>query len=300
MSESNALESLLKRDRIVVIAGLVGVIVAAWICILLGAGTGMTAFEMTVMSQRTGLTPSLGPADDNAGQPVSMAATRDGTANGMAGMAMDVMTPVAWTPGYALVMFFMWWIMMVAMMLPSAAPVVLLFAAVRRRQSGRRSPYAPVGSFAAGYLVAWGGFSLFAIALQWGLERAALLSPMMASTSVVLGGVLLLAAGIYQLTPLKHACLRHCRSPLQFLSQRWRQGPFGALRMGFEHGSFCLGCCWVLMGLLFFGGVMNLYWIIGLAVFVLLEKSIPAGIRLGWVGGIGLIAWGSVLIVSAV
>lgn len=297
MTEGTALESVLKRDRIVVIASLVGVIAVAWLYILLGAGMGMTAFEMTAVTPQTDLTPPLGAVYDIAGTTPSMVATSGETTMGMSEMAMDAMTPVAWTPGYALLMFFMWWIMMVAMMLPSASPTILLFAAVSRRRHKPGSPYAPVGSFAVGYLLAWGGFSLFAIALQWGLERVAMLSSMMASTSVMLGGVLLLAAGTYQFTPFKDACLRHCRSPLHFLSHHWRKGTFGALRMGFEHGSFCLGCCWVLMGLLFVGGVMNLYWIIGIALFVLLEKIIPAGHRLGWIGGVGLMAWGSVLIV---
>jgi predicted metal-binding membrane protein len=187
--------------------------------------------------------------------------------------------------------------MMVAMMLPSAAPMILLYAAVNRKAHERGAPFVPTGVFAVGYLATWGVFSLLAVTLQWGLERTALLSSMMASTSLVLGGLLLIAAGAWQLTPLKHACLKHCRSPLHFLSHHWRKGRGGAFRMGVEHGAFCLGCCWFLMGLLFYGGVMNLYWIVGLAAYVLLEKTVPAGHWLGSAAGVGLIAWGGVLLI---
>ncbi|MFQ5971742.1 MAG: DUF2182 domain-containing protein, partial [Alphaproteobacteria bacterium] len=193
-------------------------------------------------------------------------------------------------------MFFMWWIMMIAMMLPGAAPMILLYALVNRRQRRRGAPFVPTGVFALGYVLAWAAFSVGAAGLQWGLERTGLLSSMMASTSVAFGGMLLIGAGIYQLSPLKQACLRHCRAPVDFLSRRWRKGRLGALGMGIEHGAFCLGCCWVLMGLLFLGGVMNLYWIIGLAVFVLLEKTLPAGHRLGAATGLGLVAWGGALV----
>jgi predicted metal-binding membrane protein len=142
----------------------------------------------------------------------------------------------------------------------------------------------------------WGAFSVLAAGTQWGLERVGLLSALMSSTSGLFGGILLLAAGLYQLTPLKHACLRHCRSPLQFMTHHWRHGTSGALHMGIKHGAFCLGCCWLLMGLLFVGGVMNLYWIIGLTVFVLLEKTIPAGHWLGALTGIGLMVGGGWLL----
>ena len=126
-----------------------------------------------------------------------------------------------------------------------------------------------------------------------------LLSSMLASTSLVLGGVLLIGAGAWQLTPLKQAWLKHCRSPFHFITHAWRKGHFGALRMGLEHGAFCLGCCWFLMGLLFYGGVMNLYWVAGFALFVLLEKTIPAGHWLGRVTGGGLIAWGCYMMALA-
>ncbi len=230
---------------------------------------------------------------------VADASDGGGALSEMVDMAMDAMQPMAWTAGTGVLMFFMWWIMMVAMMLPSAAPMVLLFAAVNRKQRNAGSPYTPTGIFAFGYLAVWGFFSLLATAVQWGLERTELLSSMMVGTSVVLGALLLIAAGVWQLTPLKSACLKHCRSPIHFLSHHWRKGRLGAFRMGVQHGGFCLGCCWFLMALLFYGGVMNLYWIVGLALFVLLEKVLPGGHRLGGVAGVGLIAWGGLLLAGS-
>jgi predicted metal-binding membrane protein len=176
------------------------------------------------------------------------------------GMAHMLMAPSAWSPGYALLMFLMWWLMMIAMMLPSAAPVALLHAGLTRQ----------------------------------GLARA-----MMMSTSGLLGAGLLLAAGLWQLTPLKAACLRHCRSPLSFLSGNWRPGIGGAFRMGAVHGTYCLGCCWFLMALMFYAGVMNLIWTIGLALFVLAEKMLPAGVAFGRISGLLLIAAGAWLGISA-
>jgi predicted metal-binding membrane protein len=208
----------------------------------------------------------------------------------LAGAGMAMTTHAVWTPGYAVLMFFMWWVMMVAMMLPSAAPMILLFAAVNRKQRETGHPHVKTSIFTAGYLAAWAGFSLVAVILQWAFERSGFLSPMLVGTNEIFGGVLLLAAGIYQLTPIKHACLRHCRSPLAFLSTNWRQDARGALRMGLVHGAFCVGCCWFLMGLLFFGGVMNLYWIAGIALFVLFEKTVPAGHWLGYATGVALLA----------
>jgi predicted metal-binding membrane protein len=213
----------------------------------------------------------------------------------MAGM---IMAPAIWTAGYAALMFAMWWVMMAAMMLPSAAPILLLFARLNRNARGDR-PYAPTGIFALGYLAAWGLFSAIATLLQWALESVGLLSPMMTTTSWRLGGAIVIAAGLWQITPLKNVCLRHCRSPLGFLMQGWRPGWGGAFRMGAEHGAFCLGCCWFLMGLLFFGGVMNLFWIAGLALYVLIEKTIPIGDWVGRFAGIGLAAWGIWLLAAA-
>jgi predicted metal-binding membrane protein len=300
MAEPSPLESLLRRDRLVVIAALGAVIVACWAYILAGAGMGMSALEMTGMTAA----PPAGMAElggdgsrMNDGGMAGMTMD-EGASGAMQEMAMAAMAPAAWTPGYAALMLSMWWIMMMAMMLPSATPMILLFAIVNRRQREKGAPYVPTGIFAAGYLLVWGAFSVVAVAAQWGLERTGLLSSTMASTSVILGAGLLIAAGAYQLSPLKHACLRHCRSPLFFIAHHWRPGELGALRMGIEHGAFCAGCCWFLMALLFYGGIMNLYWIIGLALFVLLEKTVPAGHWLGRIAGVLLIAWGGALLLA--
>ena len=201
-----------------------------------------------------------------------------------------------WTPFYFLLMFLMWFVMMIAMMLPSASPMILLFSAINKKNNERGNSVVSTGVFVAGYIAVWGGFSFIATFLQWGLNEMALLTTMMASASPQFGSALLVAAGIYQLTPLKHACLRHCRSPIDYLGHRWKNGAAGALVMGLEHGLFCLGCCWVLMALLFYGGVMNLKWIIGLALFVLLEKVIPAGHWIGRLSGVILIVWGIAII----
>lgn len=294
VASDTALEALLKRDRLVVTGGLAGVIALAWAYLLLGAGMNMTAFEMTSMSEPAG----LGQAADTASG-ASPEEVGEGALSRAMDMAVAAMQPMAWTAGTAAVMVFMWWIMMMAMMLPGAAPMILLFAAVNRKQRAAGSPYVPTGVFAVGYLAVWGLFSLLATAAQWGLERSELLSSTMVGTSVVLGALLLIAAGLWQLTPLKHVCLKHCRSPVHFLSRHWHKGRLGAFRMGVEHGAFCLGCCWFLMALLFYGGVMNLYWIVGLALFVLIEKVLPFGHRIGGVAGVGLLAWGGLLLAGS-
>ena len=186
--------------------------------------------------------------------------------------------------------------MMAAMMLPSAAPAILLVAALAR-QRGERHAIASSWQFALGYLAIWGAFSLVATGLQFALDRAGLLSETMASGSVVLAALLLIAAGVYQWTPWKEACLRQCRSPIEFLTRYWRQGAFGPVRAGAWHGAFCLGCCWMLMALLFVGGLMNMFWIAGLALLVLVEKLFPFGRRVSQVTGAALIGWGVFVLV---
>jgi predicted metal-binding membrane protein len=205
---SRAIEAMVRRDRLIVICGLAIVVVIAWTYILSGAGTGMSAFDMT--------SPPAVSADSGVT------------------LATSALQPMGWTVGTATLMVFMWWIMMIAMMLPGAAPMILLFATVNRKGAERGTPYVPTGVFAAGYLAMWRAFSVVATGLQCGLESTGLL----------------IAAGAWQLTPLKQVCLRHCRRPLHFISHRWRKGRVGALRMGLEHGAFCLaaagsswGCC---------------------------------------------------------
>ena len=200
---------------------------------------------------------------------------------------------------YALLLFVMWWGMMLAMMLPSAAPAILTYGALSRKYSQKGTHAAPLGLFVAGYALVWTGFSVIAVALQLLFRDVIALSMMMAMTSGVLGGVLLVAAGLYQFSPLKAACLRKCQSPLIYLGSNWKPGNAGALLMGLQHGVYCLGCCWVLMGLLFYGGVMELRWIVGLALYVAAEKLIPAGNRLSQFTGLLLIGWGGITIYRA-
>jgi len=279
------LESVLRRDRLVVVIALVAVIVLSWVYVLAGAGMGMSAFEMTRMTQPVGVIDSTQPSM----QGISMGGSAVG----------GTMVTGAWTVGYAVVIFFMWWVMMFGMMLPSAAPLLLLFARMMRKEKDKGAPYVPTGVFALGYVIMWAAFSAIATGAQWGLEASGLLSGIMVGTSAVLGAGLLIAAGVWQLTPWKNACLRHCRSPIGFLSAHWRPGRTGAFKMGLVHGAFCLGCCWFLMALLFYGGVMNLYWIIGLALYILIEKLLPAGARIGQLTGVILIAWGAMLLFYA-
>ncbi len=204
---------------------------------------------------------------------------------GMEGMYMGAV-PV-WNAPYFVMMTVMWAVMMVGMMVPSAAPAILLYASMHRNTG--HAPYMSTAGFVAGYLAVWTAFSVAAVFAQWGLDAAALLSPMMVSTSPYLGAGLLAAAGIFQLTPWKNACLSHCRSPFAFFQQHWQTGKLGAFRMGARHGAYCLACCWALMLLLFFGGVMNLMWIATITVFVLLEKAAPFGRHAGKVTGIAMI-----------
>lgn len=188
------------------------------------------------------------------------------------GLPMGGTALTDWSAGSLLPLFLMWAGMMVAMMLPSAAPMILTFAAVSRNRRRQERPYVPVAIFVAGYVAIWVAFSVLAAIAQWILHREALLSPAMASSSAWLGGILLLAAGVFQFTPLKHACLAQCRAPFDFIMTRWREGARGAFRMGVEHGLFCAGCCWALMGLLFVTGVMNIVWIAAITLLVGLEN----------------------------
>jgi predicted metal-binding membrane protein len=191
----------------------------------------------------------------------------------------------------------MWVVMMVAMMVPTAAPMILMYVTINRRQQGQRASLLPTAVFLGGYLLVWTGFSALAALAQWGLHSAALLSSMMVNTSPVLGGVLLLSAGIFQWTPWKYTCLKHCRSPLGFLMTDWRDGTWGALQMGLRHGGYCTGCCWFLMALLFVAGVMNLLWVATITAFVLVEKIVPRGDLVGRIAGGGLVLAGVALLI---
>jgi predicted metal-binding membrane protein len=252
MSSTTLTERIVRREQMLIGLGLAVITGLAWYYVLIGAGTGMSTIAMT-----TWQFPPPRPATMMVGD---------------------------WNAGYWLTMLLMWWVMMIAMMIPSAAPMILLYARVFRHGQARgqiAASLVPTGAFAAGYLVCWLGFSALATALQYTLEQAALVHGMwMWSTSRWLTAGLFVAAGLFQLTPVKAACLEHCRAPAAFLSRHWRPGRLGAFRLGLVHGAYCLGCCWALMLLLFAAGIMNLVWIAGLAILVLLEKLAPFGANL--------------------
>ena len=259
MVSGSLVEGALRRDRLLVVSGLLFVVVLSWAYLLTGAGM-MQGMGDALMPMSTG----------------------------------------PWTPGYAVIVLVMWAVMMAAMMLPSAAPMILLYATIARRRGGRgETASASSGVFAFGYLAIWAAFSLAATALQFALEQAALMSPTMQTTSVALAGAVLVAAGLYQWTPLKQACLRYCSSPLAFIMTHWRPGTAGAFSMGLRHGTYCVGCCWLIMLLLFVGGIMNFGWIAGIALFVLVEKLVPAGHWIGRGAGVLLVVWGAATLLAA-
>ena len=251
------MEAILKRDRAIVIAALAAIALVAW---------GYMVYEARAMYHTSVCY--------------------------CAGMKMSGPDTGPWSVGTLLPLFLMWAEMMVAMMIPSAAPMILTFAMVNRKRREQKQPFVPTGIFLLGYLAVWTGFSVLAAVAQWILHALALLSPMMVSTSPLLGGGLLMVAGVFQWTPLKSACLTHCRSPLSFLMTDWGEGKWGAFFMGLKHGAYCTGCCWFLMALLFVAGVMNVWWIAIIALFVLLEKVVPEGLVVGKVAGVLLVAWG--------
>lgn len=247
------LVALLRRDRWVVAGCLSAAVALAWGSLVLAPGPGMPE---------------------------------------MAGMAMP-MPPAPWGPGRFAAVAAMWVAMMAAMMLPGAAPVLLLHATIARRRREGGGAASGAGLFALGYLLVWSTVAVGATALQAALDAGRLLSHAMALSSQALAGLLLLAAGLYQWSPLKQACLRQCRSPLEFLLAHWRDGPAGAVAMGLRHGLVCLGCCWALMGLLFVGGTMSLAWAAALAVVVAVEKAAPGGPWIGRALGVLLMLWGA-------
>lgn len=208
------------------------------------------------------------------------------------GAAMMASQPAGPMPTALVLAFAMWFVMMTAMMLPSAAPAVLAYGALVRKHNEHGSAIPSAWIFVSGYLVAWAGFSVAAVLLQTALEHWSLLTPMLASVDQSLSGALLLAAGAYQLSPWKDACLSKCRNPIQFFITHWRAGSAGALRMGVTHGAYCVGCCGMLMLVLFAVGVMNLLWIAVVAGFVFVEKLLPAGRLTAKLAGAALIVLG--------
>ena len=282
MSGKPVIEYFLLRDRLITGSAMGLIFLIAVIYTILGVGMPMSAVQMTAMSDLQGMpgTPE--------GQTLHSVQT-----NGL-------LMPAMWSVTYAGLAFLMWWIMMIAMMLPSVTSTVLLYTSLIRR--GDQAVNAPKLAFffLTGYLAVWGLFSLVATFAQWCLELRGLVSPMnMALTSKLLAATVLIVAGIYQFTPWKQSCLKHCRSPIEFLAKKRRSGQSGALLMGIEHGAFCLGCCWCLMALLLVGGIMNLYWIAGLMLFVLTEKLSGLGDKISYPSGVLLTGIGIYLLVSA-
>jgi predicted metal-binding membrane protein len=266
MRERAFTERILEHERGIIAAALVLMSALAWVYVLNGAGTGMSTLAMSTWRFPPPLPQAPAYSD--------------------------------WSLGHAAVMLLMWWVMMIAMMLPGAAPTILLYERIHRHNHsrGRLPPFPRAAAyFTTGYLLCWMGFSVLATFLQLLLEQGGLLDTMtMWSTSRWLTAALLVAAGTYQLSPVKNLCLTHCRSPASWLSRNWRNGSWGALIMGLAHGAYCTGCCSVLMLLLFAGGIMNLVWIAILSIFILAEKLAPFGMHLAKATAlilIGLGAW---------
>ena len=266
-----ALEAVLRRDRLVVAVSLGAIVALAWGYVFWLAndmdmgGMDMTGFRMIP-----------------------------------AGIGIMAPANAPWKAIEFAFVFAMWAVMMVGMMAPSAAPMILMYARVGRQGQTEGKPFAPAGWFAGGYFLVWTGFSLAATTVQWGFERADLLDSQMASVSNVLGGIVLVLAGVYQWTPLKDRCLVQCQSPVGFLMRHggFRSDATGCLVLGMRHGAYCVGCCWLLMALLFVGGVMNVLWIALLALLVLVEKLAPFGRWVARVAGIACVAAGVWILLS--
>ena len=260
MNQKSPIELLIQRDRLWIALGLVSAILLAWVYLLREAAA-MEATERQMLA-----------------------------AMGVAHMNMRTWSAADWFG-----LFAMWAVMMVGMMLPSAAPVIMLVLGAYRLRGDSNARLAAV-AFLGGYVIIWTIFSASAALAQLELHRTALLSDDMRLHSAVVSGLLLVIAGVYQWLPVKNRCLVHCQAPLAFLTKRWRPGVSGGFSMGASHGAFCVGCCWLLMVLLFVLGVMNLFWIAVLAAIVLLEKLTRHGLMAGRLVGLGAMAWGIYLL----
>ncbi|MDY0882346.1 DUF2182 domain-containing protein [Dongia soli] len=281
------LENVLRRDRWIVVVALAAIVMLSWIYIL-----------SLVLQMHGPATSDNMPGMD---MPMSSMPGMDMSGPKMSGMAMAGMDMLA-TPHLAdqTVLFLMWVAMMIGMMIPAAAPMILLYARVARKAAAHGKPFAATGWFAAGYLLVWAAFSLIATLLQGWLQRHAFLSPDMAISNRLFAGFLLIAAGLFQWGSLKDACLSQCRMPLQFIQQHggFSRDAGGSLKLGMYHGAYCVGCCWALMALLFVGGVMNMLWIAGLTILVLLEKIAPFGRNLAKAIGVVLMLCGVVVLAT--
>lgn len=257
---SNSLEYLLKKDRLIIIGGLFFITVLSWLYIIY-LYNQMVYMDMNALFFAMPMTPE-------------------------------------WTAVDFILLFFMWLVMMIAMMTPSVAPFILIFAMVNRQRRQQERPFVNTVYLLTGYFLMWAAFSLAATFFQWLLQQVALLNPEMKTTSKILGGVILIATGLFQFTPLKQSCLKYCRAPLDFVQQHWKEGKLGALRMGIENGLYCVGCCWMLMVLLFVAGIMNLLWIAIIALFVLVEKISPRIKWIPYVAGFVCIVYGVLFLIK--
>lgn len=266
--QPSAIEHLLARDRVIVIATLILSVALSAGYILLGAGTGMSSIDMSAET---------------------------GPAGALVGGIPDMISPHVWSLRYGTVVFAMWWLMMIAMMVPSAAPTILLYGALHRERGA-----GPALEFLTGYLAIWGAFSLVATLIQAILAASGMMSAMyMNLATLFTAAVVLICAGAYQLSPIKAACLEHCRGPVASLTRHRRTGWAAAFRMGVVHGRYCLGCCWALMALLFVGGIMNIWWIAAMTVYVAIEKLAPGGKQVSRIMGGALVVCGLALLARA-
>ena len=278
MLEKPKLSIVLEKDNLIVYLSIFLIVMITGLYTIFGIGMPMSAIEMTKMS---GI--------------FSMSSSMEMNMN-MGSNNMDMKN--RWSINMAMSMFLMWWLMMIAMMTPSAAPTLLLFHNLKKIGSEGKKALSYTYLFLFGYLIIWAIFSLIACIIHKFFDTSSITdAAMMQLKSVQFSGILLITAGVYQFTPLKNACLEKCRTPIDFLSSNNRKGAKGSFVMGAHHGLFCLGCCWALMALLFVGGVMNLFWITGLALYVLIEKII---IKAGWLDkimGLILIFFGTSLLI---
>ena len=260
MKTSSSLEYILKRDRVILITGLFFIALLSWWYIIY-LYRQMYPMNMDALFFAMPMTPSWAAAD-------------------------------------FFLLFLMWLVMMIAMMIPSVAPLILIFAMVNRQKEAQQNPFVPGIYLLAGYLAAWTFFSLLATILQWALQQIAWLNPMMIVTNKILGSIILIAAGVFQFTSLKQNCLHYCQTPIDFIHRKWKEGRSGAFKMGWLNGLYCLGCCWLLMVILFVSGIMNLLWIALISAFVLLEKLIPNSKIISYTAGIGLVIYGIINLIS--
>ena len=286
----------LARGQLLLLARLAALTLGAWVLTVHQART--MDMPMGVVARGAADSDASVAADDTSG--MAGMAMEEPAADGMreaASSGMTGMTDAGWTwDGFASFLV-AWAVMMAAMMFPAAAPMLILFRTVSVRRRTRGGAFVPTWVFAAGYLLVWVGIGAATwVLVQIGSDLAGRLAATDRATWAPLAlGAVLGVAGLYQLTPLKRVCLDHCRSPMGFVMQHWREGYWGTLRMGVVHGGYCLGCCWALFAVLVAAGVMSLAWMVLLTLVVFIEKVLPVGARAARVGGAVLLVLGAVV-----